>query len=70
MPHVHLPEPNSRTPRRAPANPATGRVGWSFIFLYALAYIGTILLFLSPLLAAAKRSTRQLRHRGSGGSAQ
>jgi peptidoglycan/xylan/chitin deacetylase (PgdA/CDA1 family) len=27
-------------------------------------------LFLSPLLAAAKRSTRQLRHRGSAGSAQ
>jgi MFS family permease len=28
------------------------RVGWGFILLYALAYIGTILLFLAPLLVS------------------
>ena len=30
--------------------PVAHRVGWGFISLYALAYIGTILLFLAPLL--------------------
>src|SRR3954447_11763630 len=29
---------------------AAGRVGWGFILLYAAAYMGTILLFLAPLL--------------------
>ena len=52
MPHVHLAAPRSRAPRRAPASPGTERVSWSFIFLYALAYIGTILLFLAPLLVS------------------
>src|SRR3954470_12940742 len=31
---------------------AAGRVGWGFILLYAAAYIGTILLFLAPLLVS------------------
>ncbi len=30
--------------------PAARRVGWGFISLYTLAYMGTILLFLAPLL--------------------
>ena len=34
------------------APPVPGRVGWGFISLYALAYIGTILLFLAPLLVS------------------
>ena len=32
--------------------PGSHRVGWGFIALYALAYIGTILLFLAPLLVS------------------
>ena len=32
--------------------PMAHRVGWRFISLYALAYIGTILLFLAPLLVS------------------
>jgi MFS family permease len=32
--------------------PVPHRVGWGFISLYALAYIGTILLFLAPLLVS------------------
>src|SRR6188508_1230871 len=32
--------------------PLAHRVGWGFISLYALAYIGTILLFLAPLLVS------------------
>ncbi|HEX7188222.1 MAG TPA: MFS transporter [Actinomycetes bacterium] len=34
----------------ATAHPASRRVGWGFITLYALAYISTSLLFLAPLL--------------------
>jgi MFS family permease len=60
VPHVHLPEPNSRTPPRAPANLASGRVSWSFIFLYALAYIGTILVFLAPLLVSVSLKVNAL----------
>ncbi|WP_395728027.1 MFS transporter [Nakamurella sp.] len=33
-------------------SPAPHLVGWAFISLYALAYIGTILLFLAPLLVS------------------
>jgi MFS family permease len=33
-----------------PASPATNRVGWGFISRYTLAFIGTNLLFLAPLL--------------------
>ncbi len=33
-----------------PASPATQRVGWAFISLYTLAFMGTNLLFLAPLL--------------------
>ena len=32
--------------------PAAPRVGWGFIALYVLAYLGTILLFLAPLLVS------------------
>ena len=35
---------------RAPAEGLPAEVGWGFISLYALAYMGTILLFLAPLL--------------------
>ncbi len=31
-----------------PASPPVGRVGWGFVFLYTLAYVGTCLLFLAP----------------------
>ncbi len=34
------------------APPVAHRVGWGFISLYALAYIGTVLLFLAPLLVS------------------
>ena len=33
-----------------PESPAAHRVGWGFISLYTLAYIGTSLLFIAPLL--------------------
>jgi MFS family permease len=33
-------------------SPAAHRVGWGFISLYMLAYLGTILLFLAPLLVS------------------
>ena len=32
--------------------PVAHRVGWGFVSLYALAYIGTVLLFLAPLLVS------------------
>ena len=35
-----------------PGSPTAHRVGWGFISLYALAYIGTILVFLAPLLVS------------------
>jgi MFS family permease len=35
-----------------PGSSAAQRVGWGFIAMYALAYIGTILLFLAPLLVS------------------
>jgi hypothetical protein len=33
-----------------PGSPAALRVGWGFIWLYALAYMSTSLLFVAPLL--------------------
>lgn len=42
-----------RTPAQValePASPAAHRVGWGFISLYTLAFIGTNLVFLAPLL--------------------
>ena len=39
-------------PAAAPEPPAAHRVGWAFILLYALAYMGSILLFLAPLLVS------------------
>ncbi len=44
-----------RTAARADVEPgslAARRVGWGFISLYTLAYVGTILLFLAPLLVS------------------
>ncbi len=35
-----------------PGPPAPHRVGWGFISLYTLAYVGTVLLFLAPLLVS------------------
>ena len=45
--------PRNRTPIAVgpPGGPAD-RVGWGFIALYVLAYMGTILLFLAPLLVS------------------
>jgi len=43
---------HDRTALRPEPPPVTHRVGWGFISLYALAYIGTILLFLAPLLVS------------------
>ena len=64
IPAAHPPQPatagpdqsHDRTaaetaPRPEPP-PVAHRVGWGFISLYALAYIGTILLFLAPLLVS------------------
>ena len=39
-------------PAATPSNATAELVGWKFITLYALAYIGTILLFLAPLLVS------------------
>ena len=60
--HPHLPPTAGldQSPDRTAAETAPGpesppvahRVGWGFISLYALAYIGTILLFLAPLLVS------------------
>jgi len=64
IPATHPPQPGTagldRTPDRTAAEtaprpelpPVPHRVGWGFISLYALAYIGTILLFLAPLLVS------------------
>jgi MFS family permease len=40
------------TPPLGATPPMARRVGWGFISLYALAYIGTILVFLAPLLVS------------------
>jgi MFS family permease len=44
--------PSGSAPPEPDAPSAARRVGWGFISLYALAYIGTILLFLAPLLVS------------------
>ncbi len=43
-----------------PDPPAAHRVGWGFITLYALAYMGTILLFLAPLLVSLSLKVNSL----------
>jgi MFS family permease len=40
----------SDQPRALPPEPDPGRVGWTFIVLYALAFASTSLLFIAPLL--------------------
>src|ERR1700712_3720304 len=40
------------TRRLEPGPPAAHRVGWVFISTYTLAYVGTVLLFLAPLLVS------------------
>jgi len=51
---------------RGPPSRAVGpsahvdRVGWRFVLLYALAYIGTILLFLAPLLVSLSLKVNSL----------
>ena len=37
-------------PEAAPESPIVRRVGWPFIVLYTLAYLGTVLLLIAPLL--------------------
>ena len=37
-------------PEAAPESPIMRRVGWPFIVLYTLAYLGTVLLLIAPLL--------------------
>ena len=51
--HPHLP-PTTGLDALVSPTPAEGqrRVGWGFIALYALAYMGTILVFLAPLLVS------------------
>ena len=43
-----------------PEDLATSRVGWDFVLLYALAYMGTILLFLAPLLVSLSLKVNSL----------
>jgi MFS family permease len=43
-----------------PEDLATSRVGWEFVLLYALAYMGTILLFLAPLLVSLSLKVNSL----------
>ena len=54
--HPHLPPADglvrSQELTEAARAPGKSRVGWGFVSLYALAYIGTILLFLAPLLVS------------------
>ena len=52
MPEPHGHRTGTRAAPAGPADLAARRVGWGFIALYALAYIGTILLFLAPLLVS------------------
>ena len=60
MPRVRVPGATSGPPTAAPANSTVEPVGWGFIALYALAYIGTILLFLAPLLVSLSLKVNDL----------
>jgi len=60
MPRVRVPGATSSAPTAAPANSTVEQVGWGFIALYALAYIGTILLFLAPLLVSLSLKVNDL----------
>ena len=60
--HTHLPPTDrlhqshdrtaAETALMPEAPPVDDRVGWGFVAMYALAYIGTVLLFLAPLLVS------------------
>ena len=60
MPRVRVPGATSSAPTAAPANSTVEQVGWGFIALYALAYIGTVLLFLAPLLVSLSLKVNDL----------
>jgi MFS family permease len=52
MPDLPGPSTGNATAETVPDQRPVTHVGWRFIALYALAYIGTILLFLAPLLVS------------------
>jgi MFS family permease len=52
VPDVSGSASSATTPAAAPWGSAPERVTWRFVALYALAYTGTILLFLAPLLVS------------------
>jgi MFS family permease len=49
-----------RTATKAALEPAPHRVGWGFIWLYALAYMSTSLLFIAPLLVTVPLKVNSL----------
>lgn len=56
-------DPSRPGPAEAATQPedlATSRVGWDFVLLYALAYMGTILLFLARLLVSLSLKVNSL----------
>jgi hypothetical protein len=52
MPDLHGPSTGNTQAGAVPDRRPATHVGGRFIALYALAYIGTILLFLAPLLVS------------------
>lgn len=52
MPEARVPGSSTTASTPVSPDPAAERVGWGFIATYALAYIGTVLLFLAPLLVS------------------
>lgn len=60
MPDVSGPSSSTPTAGATSGGGPAGRVGWGFISLYVLAYMGTILLFLAPLLVSLSLKVNSL----------
>ena len=60
MPDVSGPRSSTPTVEAASGGGPVDRVGWGFISLYVLAYMGTILLFLAPLLVSLSLKVNSL----------
>jgi MFS family permease len=60
LPDVSGPQDPAPVSGLVPRSRAPERVGWGFVALYAAAYMGTILLFLAPLLVSLSLKVRSL----------
>lgn len=60
MPVVSGPRSSTSTAGAASGDGPVDRVGWGFVSLYVLAYMGTILLFLAPLLVSLSLKVNSL----------